>query len=190
MGLLYRVYAGEMGWVPDPENPSKWIICEDAGGKYFKDIFSPVSRWFGVFDGSLLIGTGRVIDPVNGKLDMELYHNLPEILGKSVRLEFNRVAILREYGDTNAFPLLCAELLFYLSESKAHYCLIASPTDPLTEFSLSMGFRKPELGGRFKYHASDIQPVQVLYIDCRDKKGLLASRQKLLLMDAFPFRLM
>jgi hypothetical protein len=190
MRLIYQVYALEMKWLPAPGNPSGWTDEEDQYGPYFQDIFSRTAQYFGVFDGERLIGTSRAIRPVNGKLEIELYYDLPEALTRGSRVESNRVAILRDYADSDASLLLARELVAYLSESGMELCLTTSLDKAFTDFCLSLGLQALEDGGTFKYNPSDSQTVQILYLDCRDKESSKRIAQTLASLLNSRFRLL
>lgn len=132
--FLYKVYAGQLGWIPDRQNPSEWVVKEDSDGTYFEDLFNEKAQWFGVFEKNGFVASGRLLSPVNSKLELELYTDIPErfLAGNSVRVEMNRIAVDKAHNGTEALGLLFREMFLYAQRTGIDYIFTGAPESTMT----------------------------------------------------------
>ena len=184
--FLHDVYVNQLGWQPQPNNPSGWVTRCDADGNYFTDIYERCACWFGVFDVDELIAAMRMIAPLENKLEVELYRPIPPKFkrGGFKLCEINRLVIKREYLDSKALVALVQKMTDHVVEQRIDYLFLATTRPAPANFCESLGFvaiDPPDQG--FKYSPSDPYPVHLFCLDCQDRvrmEGLNAQCRALL----------
>jgi hypothetical protein len=173
--FLYTVYAEEMRWLPQKGNPSGWIVERDKQGRYFSDRYDAVASWFGVFDAKEMAAAGRVITPLAGRLEVELYAELPAEFKKKFRAagtsraEINRLAVAAKYASTPALSVLMHAMYEYIQGEEIGYLVCGIP-EPTRGFALAIGLLSFEPQVRFYYAKGDSVGAEIMYMDCRDKE--------------------
>ena len=175
--FLYSVYAGQLNWLPQPDNPSGWAVERDEDGEYFDDIYNDTARWFGVYDGGPLAASGRLLYPVGSKLEIELYDSIPdEFRGNGLsRVEMNRIAVDESYNGTEALSLLFREMLLFVREHQIDCIFTAAPesTLPIIE---DMNFR---ILRSFKYAPEDTSPAYCAVFEAEDPDRITETLVKI-----------
>ncbi len=181
--FLYDVYAKEMNWTPPFPNPSEWVIKENHNGKFFSDRFDFDSQWFGVYDGFTLIACGRVLYPLENKLEVELYHPIPDWYKiRYYKLtEINRIAVKKEFLASGALNVLSLEFIKFFIKQKTDYAFASAYNAEMIDFLRSIGFKTMNPPVKFKYFKSDANAVNLMCLDCTDQKkikNIIDSLQK------------
>lgn len=166
--FLYRVYADEMGWLPEDGNPSDWTVKEDGQGGYFTDKFDDTAVWFGVFNAGEQAAVGRVIVPVESKLEVELYQEIPARFKVEgiLRAEINRLAVAKKYNKSPALSKLMCAMYGYILAEKIDY-LVGGIPNPTLAFAKAFGFKPLEPPLIFSYSGNDTDDAQVMYLDLK-----------------------
>ncbi len=164
--FLYEVYTEELGWIPEPGNPSQWVVLEDSEGAYLDDMFNRSAHWFGVFDGPRFAASGRLFFPVKSKLEIELYDTIPcEFRGHGkIRAEMNRIAIAETYNGTAVPALLFIEIISFARKKGIDYLFTAAPEKTVDIISM-LDF---QILHQFKYHQNDTHPAYCAVFDVND----------------------
>jgi putative hemolysin len=166
--LAYQVLVKEQNWEIKSGNPSNLHICKGSNGNKICDIYDVVSTWFGVFDNERLVACHRLSRRLNGKFEMELYHELPEFIRMDPNaVELNRLSVHKDYRKTLAFSMLTLAEYSYALENNYTYCFFSSyyPT-PGKIFSERFGFSI--IPSPFRYFHDDPQEVYLFYINFKD----------------------
>ena len=168
--LLYKVYVEELDWIIPEDNPSNLKIEESRFGNILVDDYDLISTQFGGFYGEKLIAVHRIISPLNGRLEVENYTQLPLFLQENCYHELNRLAIDIIFRKSPIFVLMLATAIKYMMECGCKY-LIGTATFP------EHGNLFCKIGGtkidfpEFKYHVTDPKPVSliVLFLEEKDR---------------------
>jgi hypothetical protein len=171
--FVYEVYAHELNWLPQPGNPSNWIVAQDEQGHYFTDKFDTVAVWFGVCAGDEMVAVGRFIEPLDNKLEVELYQEIPEFLRKKQekRVEVNRLAVLRKYTNSPALLILLQTIYKYLLYSSIDFIVTGVPKATI-DFAKKIGLKNLDPPLHFFYTKGESTGATVMYRDCRNKENL------------------
>ena len=169
--FVYQVYAQELNWLPAEHNPSNWIVKQDEKGRYFSDIYDATAIWFGVFTADEQVAAGRFISPINNKLEVELYQEIPEFLKKKQekRVEVNRIAVLQKYTNSPALLILLQTMYEYLIESSIDFIVTGIPKATV-DFARLIGLKNLDPPLHFFYTKRDSTGATVMYRDCRNKE--------------------
>ncbi len=162
--LLFDVYCDEMGWIPRDANPSG--LRADRSTRRLEDLLDRHALWVGVFDGGRLVGTARLLRrSVHGRLELERYTRIPphllEVEGEIV--EPNRLAILPSHRDTQTLSALHAAIEGVASGLGATRAFAAMT--PRRASLVRMAFGWKFAGRRFRYHADDPEPCELIRFD-------------------------
>ncbi|HEQ71298.1 MAG TPA: hypothetical protein ENN69_02315 [Spirochaetia bacterium] len=170
--FVYTVYAGELRWLPAEKNPSQWEVRRDEQGLYFTDMFDREATWFGVFHGKRFAAAGRLVRPVNGKLEVELYQELPDHLAwETKRAEMNRLTLAAEFADSPALMMLVRSIFEYTAEHDIEF-LVEGVPDAAMKFAERIGLTPLEPALYFRYSPEDPADSSVMYMDCRNAQEM------------------
>ena len=169
--LLHDVYIRDLGWKIAAQNPSGIVIEKDKEGFLcFRDAFERHSTVFGVFENDVLVGSIRLVRPVEGKLEVEQYRKLPSHL-RSIpekKLEANRMVIRSDRKSSPALVHLLHVVAEHLAQADCNLLFAAlSEPEPAT-FCTKLGFTPSELDG-FRYNSNDFAQVKLHHLDCTNK---------------------
>lgn len=163
--FLYDVYVRQLGWHPPADNPSQWRVYHDDSGPYFDDIFNQSAVWYGVFDGETTAAVGRLVTPLNGRLEIEHYTVVPPEYRTGTCCEMNRLAVDSHYNDTPAVSLLCASLLRHALDSAFDRILVGAPSASVSLLQ-KIGF---SVIHQFGYSADDPSGAHLTCFDLSDR---------------------
>jgi Acetyltransferase (GNAT) domain len=163
--LLYQIYVLEMHWTPKENNASKMRLEHRDGKELLTDQFDAIATWYGLFDHDDLIGVVRTVPPVNGRLEIENYREIPTRFKKKCPIEANRLAISHNYRtkSTALFELL---KIMYLTCLEREYdsIICSAPFPNPGHIHLKFGMEQIE-EQPFTYDASDREMVWLLGAD-------------------------
>lgn len=103
--LLYRTYIEDKRWEVTPLNAAGLRVEQGtSGGKPMPmlcDRFDAVAHVFGVFDDNGVLMSGlRVVEPLEGRLELDVLHSMPQRFKASYlrRFEISRCVIAKGYS--------------------------------------------------------------------------------------------
>lgn len=165
--LVYEVYCKEMNWKFDQTNASNLKKLGNDSKGVLLDDYTNSSVLIGVYDNETLCGCLRLIPKVNGKFEIECYQKIKSHLSIERNRELNRIAIRKDYRDTNVFIHLLLGALEYAYSSNID-CVITTAHFPEPgNFCLKMGMTVES--EPFKYSENDPYDVHLFAMDLRDK---------------------
>ena len=174
--LVYQVYAEEIGWVPDVDNPSGIRVTEDCGVPVFVDDYEQMATWIGTFDGDRLIACWRWCRPIDGAYEIERYNPLPAELKAARAMEVNRLVIHPDYRTRGRvfYHLVRFTYQSLAPEIDLGFCAVAFPYPGA--LYLKIGLKVVDCPA-FKYSPKDVDEVRLLAFDFRDQSTVAAGRR-------------
>lgn len=174
--LLHRIYIHQMGWVLPKQNPSGLSIVPSQhiqGQLELVDIYAESSIVLGLFCQTNLVGTLRLVMPVEGRLEVERYHLLPPPLNTpgSKLIEVNRLAVEPEHQQSAGPVHLIREAVTVAAKLRPNFLITAAMKPQPYQLCADLGFEASE-NCLFRYNASDPEPVQLMHIDASRKGSL------------------
>lgn len=178
--FVYNVYAQELNWLPAADNPSHWKVKKDEQGSYFSDIYDVASVWFGVFAGQELAAAGRIVEPLDNKLEVELYQEIPDFIKNEQikRIEINRLAVKKRYSSSPALIILLQTMFQYILDNSIDFVVSGVP-EATIDFALLIGLKDFNPPMHFFYSKADTAGATVMYCDCRKKQEVRMQMKKL-----------
>ena len=170
--LAYEVQVEELQWQLQPDNPSGLHIKELPQGKILCDDYDTVATWLGVFQQDTLVGCQRNCRRLNGKFELERYHELLDFIQKDeLAWETTRLSIKKSYRRTTAI-LILYRLLYQILLKTGGYLFGAAPfPNPGKLYINKFGITRHEIP--FRYHPEDPQEVYLYYINGYDQLKLI-----------------
>ena len=174
--LVYQVYAEEIGWVPDADNPSGIRVTEDGGVPVFVDDYEHTATWIGTFDGDRLIACWRWCKPLDGAYEIERYNPLPAELKAARAMEVNRLVIHPDYRTRGRvfYHLVRFTHQELAPEIDLGFCAVAFPYPG--DLYLKIGLKVVDCPA-FKYSPKDVDEVRIMTFDFRDQTTVAAGRR-------------
>ncbi len=112
--LAYEVLVKEQKWEIKPDNPSGLHIKELPQGKVLWDDYDTVATWLGVFQENTLVGSQRICRRLNGKFELECYHELLDFIREDdLAMETTRFVLVKQYRQSVA-ALMLFRLLYQI----------------------------------------------------------------------------
>jgi|GEM_PF-827468 len=167
--LLHKVYIRQKLWKFETDNPSRLRVEERNGKNLLIDRFTDLATWFGAYDGTSLIGCGRIcgVDE-NGKLEIEGYQNssiiqsfLPE--DKSRCVELTKIAVDSDYLGKGIIRGLLQAVFEYCEQHRLS--IIACTHNGHLKVLFKQICCPLKLEHAFKYEDHDPMPVNFYFAD-------------------------
>jgi hypothetical protein len=167
--LLHDVYFKEMKWDPPEGNPSALKAIPMGPKIGLTDLYTQSSMWFGAFDGAELVGCIRLLQPVEGRLEVENYRKVPLSYQaqQSRTREVNRLALRENYRSGLAIVHLIREVIKCAKLEKIEYVVTAVSMPEPAGLIKKLGFVDAGIP-EFKYAAGDARAVNLYALDCRN----------------------
>ncbi|UIE39638.1 GNAT family N-acyltransferase [Leptodesmis sichuanensis] len=172
--LVHQVFVEEMGWIPDPLNPSGIRCVDDRLGKLFVDDFDEAAIWFGTFHHGHLIACWRFCPPRNGKFELEHYHPIPDFLKTSASLEVTRLVIYPQYRQRSRVLLNLAQTTHQHLRDQFNYVFAAVEFPHPGNLYLKLGLKRAGVSP-FKYSPVDQNEVEIVVLDLQDRTTLASQ---------------
>jgi hypothetical protein len=119
--FLYEIYINELEYYPVFDNPSKLRIVRGFSGSKCCDMFDEISIWWGIFKDNKLIGVHRMLEKGSTQYELGMYTEIPEFILANKSMEMNRLAINKEYRNSEAIFRLILEVYLYLNRNDYRY---------------------------------------------------------------------
>lgn len=163
--LAYQCYVKDLGWEPEPGNPSEFRIVEAVDGLLLDDALSYKATYFSYQHQGQLVAAGRFL--LGTFSDVEISRYQPRLVEKfsSQRLaEVNRICVDRRYLESPFLPRMFQGLLRYLGEKKLCDRVLTTVAFPNPgALFLKLGFTKDS--GPFRYGTNDLASVHLVSLD-------------------------
>jgi hypothetical protein len=164
LGLLYRVYVEEQGWIIPASNKSGLEIREDAAGKFLHDSLVEKAIWFGVLCEKNVVGCFRVLSPPYTELTH--YIELPAVVSSAPASELNRLALAKEWRGEQKIMLALLRAAFDYAILVTSIVYTTAEVGKHSKLYRRLGLLPCE-SPPFKYDKNDPLPVDILYYDIR-----------------------
>ena len=169
--LAYEVLVEELKWEIKPDNPSGLYVKELPEGKVLWDNYDTVASWLGVFEGNTLVGCLRICRRLNGKFELESYHELLDFIKEDeLAVEATRLAIRKGYRRSGAILILIRLLFQILLENGGYLLATGFFPHPGKLYVNKFGLTRHEVP--FRYYPDDPQEVYLYYLDGGDRSWL------------------
>lgn len=162
--LAYEVLVKEQKWEIKADNPSGLHIKYLPQGKLLWDDYDTVATRLGVFQENTLVGSLRICRRLNGKFELECYHELLDFIREDdLAIESTRFVFAKEYRRSVAV-LILLRLLFQIVLEKGGYLFTTGFfPNPGKLYVNKFGFTRHEIS--FLYYPDDPQEVYLYYIN-------------------------
>jgi hypothetical protein len=173
--LLHDVYHDELGWRPEPGNPSQLRI-EGGDAPAFVDDYDAEAIWIAVFAGDAVVATTRVLLPGPRPLEVARYQALPPAVLEGA-MEVNRLAIVRAHRRGHVLAVLACTLAWIARRTAMKRAIIAVQ-EPISR-RLFRPLQWQYTGITFRYHPGDKHACEVLTIEASGLNLLLGLSKTL-----------
>lgn len=174
--LLHKIYIEQMGWLIPERNPSGLAVTPSKlfpGESELTDLFSPGCLVLGLFHQAKLVGTLRLVLPVESRVEVERYHIMPHPLNTpgSRLIEVNRLAVEPVHQQTEGPVHLIRAAVAAAMELQPDFLVTAVMKPQPFTLCEQLGFKSSE-ARPFRYNPRDPEPVQLMHIDGKQKGSL------------------
>ncbi|MDY7003901.1 MAG: hypothetical protein SWX82_08065 [Cyanobacteriota bacterium] len=166
--LAYEVLVKEQKWEIKPDNPSGLHIKNLPQGKVLWDNYDTVATRLGVFQENTLVGSQRICRRLNGKFELECYHELLDFIREDdLAIESTRFVFAKQYRQSVAVLILLRLLFQILLENGGYLFTTGFFPNPGKLYVNKFGFTRHEIP--FRYYPDDPQEVYLYYINGYDR---------------------
>ncbi|NEP87347.1 MAG: hypothetical protein F6K18_11205 [Okeania sp. SIO2C2] len=167
--LAYEVLVKEQQWEIKPDNPSGLQIKYlPQGGKVLWDNYDTVATWLGVFQENTLVGSQRICRRLNGKFELECYHELLDFIREDdLAIESTRFVFAKQYRRSVAVLFLLKLLFQILLENGGYLLTTGFFPNPGKLYVNKFGLTRHEIP--FRYYPDDPEEVYLYYINGYDR---------------------
>lgn len=170
--LAYEVLVEELKWEIKPDNPSGLYVKELPEGKVLWDNYDTVATWLGVFEENTLVACQRICRRLNGKFELECYHELLYFIREDeLAMEVTRFAIRKGYRRSGAILMLFRLLYQIMLKNGGYFFGTAFFTNPGKLYVNKFGMTRNEIP--FRYYQDDPQEVYLYYLNGYDRPRLI-----------------
>lgn len=157
--LLHDVYHDELGWRPEPGNPSQLRI--EGAPPAFRDDYDDSAIWIAVCEGDVVVATTRVLLPGARSIEVARCHPLPAALLDGA-MEVNRLAIASSHRRGHVLAVLACTLAWVARRARVKRAIIA--VQEAISHRLFRPLQWQYTGITFRYHPDDRSACEVLTI--------------------------
>lgn len=166
--LAYEVLVKEQKWEIKPDNPSGLHIKNLPQGKLLWDDYDTVATRLGVFQENILVGSLRICRRLDGKFELECYHELLDFIREDhLGMEITRLAVAKQYRQSVAALMLFLLLYQIFLENGGYLFGTGFFPHPGKLYVNKFGATRHEIP--FRYYSDDPQEVYLYYINGYDR---------------------
>lgn len=169
--LAYEFVVAELKCEIKADNPCGLHVKNLPEGKVLCDDYDTVATWLGVFEENTLVGCMRICRRLNGKFELECYHELLDFIKEDeLAMEATRLVVRKKYRGSWAILILVRTLFQILLENGGYLFATGVFPNPGKLYANKFGLTRHEAA--FRHYVNDQQEFYLYYFNGYDRPKL------------------